>query len=105
MNIKIFKLYSGEEVVASLIEEVDTGFTVSKPMVIQLVPQGGGQMGLMLIPWVVGNQNINVTINKNVMSVTHPIEPAKEFEDQYLQQTSGIALAKGVSSGSGKIQM
>jgi len=95
MDIKIFKLFSGEEVIATLEDAKEEGFTVSKPMLIQIVPKGGGEMGLMLIPWIVGNQKCNVTIGRHVMSVTHPIEPAKEFEDQYLQQTSGIVLAKG----------
>lgn len=105
MDIKLFKMYSGEEVIASVdVVELD-GFVVSKPHLIQLVPQGAGSMGLLLIPWIVGNRDATVKINRNAMSVVNPITPAKEFEDQYLQQTSGIALAKGMPNGSGKIQM
>lgn len=99
-DVMIFKFNSGEEVVATLhSEDIHGNYQVSKPMVVQIVPQNG-QMGLMLIPWVLGNQNIKVVINKNSLSVNHPISPDIAFEKQYLQQVSGITLLD-----KGKIQI
>lgn len=99
-DIRIFKFKNGEEVVATLEKSFEEGFKVFKPMGVQLVPSHNGSMGLMLIPWIIGNQKVSVIIDKSSLSIQEPIIPDIEFEKQYIQQTSSIAIA-----GKGKIQI
>lgn len=94
MEVKIFKLFSGEEVVARLDEIIPgVGYKVTKPMLVNMFQNGQGQMGVMLIPWIAGNNESTTVIKEAAMAINAPAEPAAEFEKQYLQQTTSIKLA------------
>ena len=47
MNVKLIRMWSGEDVVADLIEEKDDSIVICNPIVA--VPAGNGQMGFA--PW------------------------------------------------------
>ena len=47
MNVKLMRMWSGEDVVADLIEEKDDSVVICNPIVA--VPAGNGQMGFA--PW------------------------------------------------------
>lgn len=96
MNIKLFKLISSEEIIAKVVGSDTSSWTLEAPMIIQLSQVAPGQVGVMLMPWIVGNQKTNVTLKTSTMAISEPIPAAKELEDQYLQQTSGIQLTKGL---------
>jgi uncharacterized alpha/beta hydrolase family protein len=80
------KLTSGEEIVARLDEETSTHYKLSKPMVI-----GMGQQGPGLMPYL-----FTVSPDKVIpllkSTVTVAVISDKQFADQYLQSTTGIAL-------------
>jgi hypothetical protein len=81
------KLTSGEEIVAKLAEETPTYYKLSKPMVI-----GMGQKGPGLMPYLftVAPEK-DIKLLKTTVTVCEPTD--KSFADQFIQSTTGIALA------------
>ena len=80
------KLTSGEEIVAKLIEETDTYYKLSKPMVI-----GMGQAGPGLMPYLFTvNPDKEVKLSKATVTVAEATD--KTFADQFVQRTTGIKL-------------
>ena len=77
MNVKVFRLNSGEEIL-SRFEETDTAYTLKDPAV--LVPMRQGQIGLM--PWMVYTKAAKgVTIPKTFIAFT--VDPLEELKEQY----------------------
>lgn len=82
-----FKLTSGEELVAKLVEETATHYKLSKPMVI-----GMGQQGPGLMPYLFTvKQEKEVKLSKHAVTVAEPTD--EMFAKQFLKTTTGIALA------------
>lgn len=82
-----FKLTSGEELVARLVEETDTHYKVSKPNVIGMSPKGPALMPYLFTV----DPSKEIKLNKGVVAVA--VASDKEFASQYVQSTTGIALA------------
>ena len=81
------KLTSGEEIVAKLVEETDAYYKLSKPMVI-----GMGQKGPGLMPYLFTvSPDKDVKLLKQTVTVAEATD--KVFADQFVQSTTGIALA------------
>jgi hypothetical protein len=81
-----FKLTSGEELVAKLVEDGAAYYKLSRPMVI-----GMGQQGPGLMPYLFTvHPDKDVKLNKNVVAMAEATD--KQFADQFLQSTTGIAL-------------
>lgn len=81
------KLTSGEELVAKLAEETDSYYKLSKPMVI-----GMGQKGPGLMPYLFTvSPEREVKLLKMTVTVAEPTD--KQFADQFIESTTGIALA------------
>lgn len=80
------KLTSGEELVAKLSEETPTYYKLSRPMVI-----GMGQQGPGLMPYLFTvSPEKDVKLLKTTVTVAEATD--KQFADQFLQTTTGIAL-------------
>jgi hypothetical protein len=85
MNVKVFRLNSGEEIL-SRFEETETHWNLKDPAV--LVPFERGQIGLM--PWLMYTKAAKgVQIPKSFVAFT--IEPLDELKEQYDQ-----SLNKGI---------
>jgi hypothetical protein len=85
MNVKVFRLNSGEEIL-SRFEETDTHWNLKDPAI--LVPLERGQIGLM--PWLMYTKAAKgVQIPKSFVAFT--IEPLDELKEQYDQ-----SLNKGI---------
>jgi hypothetical protein len=85
-EVVTIKLTSGEEIVAKLVEETDTYYKLSRPMVI-----GMGQQGPGLMPYLFTvNPEKEVKLNKATATVVEATD--KQFADQFLQSTTGIKL-------------
>lgn len=110
MDIRGFKLITGEEVIAGIIEEVRAStntsstdglfdssgpivaYNIRKPHILRVQPVGPGQLGLAFVPWMLSNPDVS-SVNLPVSSIiTEPFEISDQVEKQYLQQTSGIEL-------------
>ena len=81
------KLTSGEELVAKLTEETDKYYKLSKPQVIGMGPQGPGLMPYLFTV----SPDKEVKLLKTTVTVAEPTD--KTFADQFIQSTTGIALA------------
>lgn len=97
MNVKVFRLNSGEEILTRF-EMTDTHVVMKDPAI--LVPVGKGQIGLM--PWMMytkASKGIEVPLTYVAFSV-EPLEELKTQYDSSLNQ--GIVTpSKSVSSTSG----
>jgi|TARA_R110000803_G_scaffold191014_1_gene253665 hypothetical protein len=80
------KLSSGEEIVARLVEENDTQFTLKKPMVLIM-----GAEGLGLAPYMFSvNPDNKFVLRANSVSCVSKTQD--EISKQYVATTSGIAI-------------
>jgi hypothetical protein len=86
-EVVTFKLTSGEEVVAKLVEETETYYKLSRPMVLSMSPQGVGMMPYLFTV----HPDTDVKLNKTTITMVEATD--KSFADQFLQSTTGIKLA------------
>jgi hypothetical protein len=89
--VKTFKLVSGEEVIGIVKEETPVNVTLESPrvMVIQPTPQGV-QIGLAPVLFGARNQR---TLVINLASITTSADADIDMQKNFLEQTSGIAIA------------
>lgn len=80
------KLITGEEIIARLEEDTAEHVKLSKPLAVNIGPQGLGMMPFMFL-----NASQTVTIKHSHVLAMGLAK--KEAADQYIQGTTGIALA------------
>ena len=88
MNVKLIKMWSGEDVIADLVKENDDSIVILNPIVV--VPSGQqGQVGLA--PWspLLKDKDTELEVTKRY--VVYINEPQEEFIDNYKQMFSPIA--------------
>jgi hypothetical protein len=85
-EVVTFKLTSGEELVAKLVEDGAAYYKLSRPMVI-----GMGQSGPGLMPYLFTvHPDKEVKLNKSAVAMAEATD--KQFADQFIQSTTGIKL-------------
>jgi len=85
-EVVTFKLTSGEEIVAKLVEDGPVYYKLSRPMVI-----GMGQQGPGLMPYLFTvHPDKDVRLNKSVVAMAEATD--KQFADQFIQSTTGIKM-------------
>jgi len=90
-DVVSFKLNNGEEVISRIDEENDDHYMLNKPMV--LIPGPNNGLGLAPLMFSVDPKEM-VRLNKQ--SIATQAKTVSEISSQYLQQTTGIALAKSI---------
>ena len=88
MNVKLIKMWSGEDVIADLVKETDDSIVITNPIVV--VPAGQeGQVGLA--PWspLLKGKDTELEVTKRY--VVYINEPQEEFISNYTQMFSPIA--------------
>lgn len=85
-EVVTFKLTSGEELVAKLVEETGTHYKIGRPMVIAMGQQGPGLMPYLFTV----NPSKEIKLAKTTVTVCEATD--KNFADQFIQSTTGIAL-------------
>ena len=86
-EVVTLKLTSGEEIVGKLVEETATHYKMKRPMVI-----GMGAQGPDLMPYLFTvHPDKEVKLSKQTVVVAEATD--KQFADQFVQSTTGIALA------------
>jgi hypothetical protein len=90
MKVQSFKLVTGEEIVARVLDQTDTHFTIEQAQVLQFQPVGNGQLGLAFVPWALSNPDVEVKLP--VTAVVTNFNASTQVEKQYVSQTSKIAL-------------
>ena len=82
------KIASGEELIATYQSEDTDSYEIKKPMAITVTGQGLG-----LVPWMFsGNATTSIHLPKDKVFVI--TDTLKDLADQYIQNTTGITLAK-----------
>lgn len=94
MNVKMFMLSFGAEVIARVVSETDDVVVVEKPYMVQVAGMNGGHLNIQTAPLSVGvYPNGTLPIKKSAM-LTEMYDAPADMEKNYLQMTSGIQLAK-----------
>ena len=90
MNVKLMRMWSGEDVVADLIEEKEDSVVFVNPIVA--VPSGNGQIGFA--PWspLLKGKDEEIKITKKY--IVYIAETQDEIKDQYEQMFSVIQAPK-----------
>ena len=81
------KLTSGEEIVAKLVEDGAAYYKLKNPQVIGMGPKGPGLMPYLFTV----DPSKEIKLLKTTVTVAEATD--KQFADQFIQQTTGIALA------------
>ena len=87
MNVKLIKMWTGEDVIADLVKETDDTIVITNP--IMVVPTGDkGQIGLA--PWspIIKGKDVEIEVTRRY--VVYINEPQEEFVSNYRQMFSGI---------------
>jgi hypothetical protein len=81
------KLTSGEELVAKLVEDGAAYYKLKNPQVIGMGPKGPGLMPYLFTV----SPDKEIKLAKSTVTVAEATD--KQFADQFIQSTTGIALA------------
>jgi hypothetical protein len=85
-EVVTLKLTSGEEIVAKLVDDSPMFYKLSHPQVIGMGPKGPGLMPYLFTV----SPDKEVKLSKGTVVVIEATD--KEFADQFIQSTTGIAL-------------
>jgi hypothetical protein len=86
--IHVFKIATGEEIIARVVDENDQSYYVEKPLQMMIGPQGAQFAPFMFMA------RSDKTVNLNRSSIVADSSPAAELENQYLSAITGIALTQ-----------
>jgi hypothetical protein len=90
-DIVCFKIVTGDEIIARIVEETATGFVVNRPCTVIPSQQGLGLMQSMFSADI----NNNVTLKLEHIIMHGPV--IKDIENHYIRTTTGIEPAsKGI---------
>jgi hypothetical protein len=81
------KLTSGEELVARLVEDAPLHYRLERTKVVGMGPSGPALMDYLFTV----SPTAEIKLSKATVTIAEPTE--KVFADQYIQATTGIALA------------
>lgn len=85
-DVVSLKLLNGDEIIARFDGETSTEIKINRPLALT-----AGAQGLGMIPWIFLAEKETFTLQKAHVFVMVPSK--KDAADQYLQGTTGIALA------------
>lgn len=86
-EVVTIKLINGEEIIARFVSEDDKTYSLEKLLALSMGPKGIG-----LVPYTF-TVNLDKTLKLNKSTVVFIANTDKEFADQYIQSTTGIALS------------
>ena len=88
MNVKLIKMWTGEDVIADLVKETDDTIVITNPIVV--VPSGQqGQIGLA--PWspILKGKDVELEVTRRY--VVYINEPQEDIINQYQQMFGSIS--------------
>ena len=98
-HVYLYKLTSGEEIIARSEEIVNYGninmLSINRPMILQMVPQGD-RVGMALMPWMMSAKDDTVNLfGSSILAIS---KPKQELENSYLQPLqNGVFYIPAVS--------
>tara|TARA_E500000331_G_scaffold312206_1_gene320013 strand:- start:29 stop:319 length:291 start_codon:yes stop_codon:yes gene_type:complete len=87
MNVKLIRMWSGEDVVADLVKETEDSITITNPIVA--VPSGQGQLGFA--PWSPLLEGRDVELEVTKKYVIYINMPQEQIVEQYNDMFSPVA--------------
>ena len=87
MNVKLIRMWSGEDVVADLVKETEDSITITNPIVA--VPSGQGQLGFA--PWSPLLEGRDVELEVTKKYVIYINMPQEQIIEQYNDMFSPVA--------------
>lgn len=91
MTVVVYKMVSGEEVIAKMVEFNGGVHIVDRARVLRMVPTNEGPRPALL-PWVISLSEEEVSFKDEHVMVWK--DAPKDVEMAYLEQTSGLQLAQ-----------
>jgi len=91
-NVKILRLVNGQEVVAELVNEDETGIEIKNPVMVMVVPNKAdpSNPNIGFAPWANFSDDKEFVLNKaTVIAVMNPI---KDFLNEYNRMFGGLVL-------------
>jgi hypothetical protein len=85
-DVVSLKIVNGDELIARYDSETTDEIKINRPLALSAGPQGLGMM-----PWIFLGDKETISIKKSHVFVMVPSK--KDAADQYMQGTTGIALA------------
>jgi len=101
MQIKAFKLTTGDEIVAKVLAEQDGSFVIQDAlmMVVQMAPKSKehpeGGMFCQFYPWTIINEG---SINLQAIGVLAHYNVPADVERSYTQNVSGLTIVSGAAA-------
>lgn len=92
------KFTNGEEILASFVSSTDSTITVTKPVIMQLVPVGNGQGAVQFAPFMLGRDDDEEYVIDNDKLMVHPGLARSDAASQYMKATSSIELVDSASA-------
>lgn len=91
IDVRVFKLVTGEEVIGRFVEEDEISITLERTMSMVIQTNARGEVGMVTTPFMLAVGNGPVWINRaSIVGIALEIDG--QLYDDYLQQTSPIAL-------------
>ena len=91
-EVKIFKLTTGEELIARKEGNVEDDILVNQPLVlIQVQTNSKDTMGAALVPWLVSANPDNL-IKLSPEHIVAETTPRNDVEKNYLEKITGLTL-------------
>lgn len=87
-DVVCFKLVTGDEIVAKIVEETSDGFMVNRPCTVIPSQQGLGLMQSLISADI----NTNIMLNKTHIVMHSPV--INDIENHYIRTTTGIQPIK-----------
>lgn len=87
-DVVCFKLVTGDEIVAKIVEETSDGFVVNRPCTVIPSQQGLGLMQSLISADI----NTNIMLNKTHIVMHSPV--INDIENHYIRTTTGIQPIK-----------
>ena len=92
MDVRSFKLQTGQELVAELVRETSTGYVIKNPLVAHMMPDGSGGVQLGFAPWsLIHKSDVEIDLFDPGL-LARPIELEQQVADSYIQQQTGLIL-------------
>lgn len=93
MDIKSFKLITGEEIIGKVKDGDETTVIVQKPLavVVQPTPQG---LQVAMMPFMASDPEGTITLSTD--SIIVETTPTSELEKGYIERTTSVAIATSI---------
>ena len=101
MAIKIVKVQTGEELIASVTEKFEgekiVAYTLKNPCMVVPVPTKGGGANIAVVPWMASVKDQAITVPASYVMFT--ADPATDLANEFNGAFNGLVVPSTGSSG------